>query len=396
VGTSGEGTFRLKVTVPTAANDLCSNAFALPVPDPATGSVVVASTTEGAGDEGVPGSAGGYADVWFSFTLPYDRMVTAESDNNNAYAIQILSGDCSGLTSLAWASYLAGPVHAVAGQTYYIAAVADVGAPRGPFNLTFKVLPMNDAPTQMIPLSKGVNPAAPAGQDGVIFTNVGATLSPGAWASCNGSTGLQDVFFSYFASSTCPVTFSMCPPAGFSSFEFDSILQVADAAGGPDLACDDDGCGMMATVSTVTTTLTGGRTYRVRVATYDNGPTSFGGTFYLTVTPHFALTIDAPAGPGSFRIANGGLPWGVVYYTALTLTQGLFPNDWFFGVDVSLSEILAQLSAEPPFFGVTDGGGGSNFEILGLPPLNITLYGVTVAFAGPVFIGASTPVSHTL
>ena len=62
----------------------------------------------------------------------------------------------------------------------------------------------------------------------------------------------------------------------------------------------------------------------------------------------FKLTITAPFGPGSIRLANAGGGAGNGYWTAVTLTQGAFPNGWLFGVDVGLPELLGEVASGVP------------------------------------------------
>ena len=63
----------------------------------------------------------------------------------------------------------------------------------------------------------------------------------------------------------------------------------------------------------------------------------------------FKLTMTAPFGPGSIRLANSGGGAGNGYWTAVTLTQGAFPNGWLFGVDIGLPELLSEVAGGAPF-----------------------------------------------
>lgn len=265
----------------------------------------------------------------------------------------------------------------------------------GPFVLNVTLAPTNDEPANAIQLFPGVNPSPPNGQNGLVFTNVNATNSPGSPYGCNGGGGVKDVYFRYVATTTCPVTFSMCDPAGFSSENVDSIMEISDELSGAYLDCDDDGCGVYGAGSVVTVLLTAGRSYLIRISGYGVGYDE-DGTFYLTVSTTPALTIDSPNGPGSLRIANGGGPGNVLYYTALTTFPGGFPNGWFYGVDISLAEVFTQLASGAPFIGVLNADGGSNFSLSGLPTLGVTIYGVTLIFNGNLLIGATPPVAHSI
>jgi Lectin C-type domain len=117
--------------------------------------------------------------------------------------------------------------------------------------------------------------------------------------------------------------------------------------------------------------------------------------FHFWGQGQFKLTITAPFGPGSIRLANTGGGGGNGYWTAVTLTQGAFPNGWLFGVDVGLPELLGEVTSGVPFSGTLDGIGGSIFTIpAGVPP-GLPLYAVSIHFddapSGGEFLGASAP-----
>ena len=64
--------------------------------------------------------------------------------------------------------------------------------------------------------------------------------------------------------------------------------------------------------------------------------------------------------------------------TAITTYAGTYPNGPFFGVDITLFEVLNSLALGPPFFGPLDANGGSVFAVPTGIPTGITIYAVTV------------------
>ena len=64
--------------------------------------------------------------------------------------------------------------------------------------------------------------------------------------------------------------------------------------------------------------------------------------------------MSAPFGPGSIRVTNSHGTPNAPYWTAFTLSQGAYPNGWLFGVDITLSELLSQVSFGVPFAGTLD------------------------------------------
>jgi hypothetical protein len=116
--------------------------------------------------------------------------------------------------------------------------------------------------------------------------------------------------------------------------------------------------------------------------------------------PGRAFFVASPAGPGSLEIAHvGGTP-GALYFTAVTLNAGVFPCGWFGGLDISLFDLLNQLSVGvPPFFGTLDGDGNSSFSLPpGVLPSGLTLYFTSLEApppaAEPAFFGAG--IAHTI
>jgi hypothetical protein len=115
----------------------------------------------------------------------------------------------------------------------------------------------------------------------------------------------------------------------------------------------------------------------------------------IPLTPH--LRVRAHAGAGSLAIKNlGGTP-GDIFFTALTLTPGAYPYGWFFGLDIGILDLQAQVTSGPPFVGLLDSAGNSAFTIAGGVPPGLSLQLVTVFFSGASghFNGATWPVGFT-
>lgn len=97
----------------------------------------------------------------------------------------------------------------------------------------------------------------------------------------------------------------------------------------------------------------------------------------LNICPCVTIALPA-AGPGSVQFDQTPCPQlaGAPYFLAITLTQGAFPNGWFFGLDVGMSEIFALFSAGPPFTGVLNAVGAATLgPAMGLPS-GLTFYTV--------------------
>jgi hypothetical protein len=411
---AGTGTFYLTIK-PPAPNDECSSAVPIQFgvnPFAPTGASnqfftnVGATTSTAFPSESVCG--GGFPlthDVFFTFTATVNGATTVENCTPPGFASGTLvdsmiavysASDCGAALTGLPTSIACNDQHcvglskatftAVAGQDYLVRVGSWDSDPQGTFYLTVShPTPSNDEPAGAIALSDGINPPQFAGSAGAVFTSAGATASQGLpFAPID-----HDVFFTYTPVETGTVEISLCTPAGFPDEPvFDALLRVYD--GSTELAFNDDVCFLSPAVTVV---LTAGVAYTVQVGGINS--VQFG-TFYVTVQPKFALTIDSPSGPGSLRIRNHhGVP-SSLYYTAITLTPGGYPNGWFFGVAPSLIEIYTQLAAGPPFVGVLNASGVSNFTLPpGLPAL--TLYGVTLTFGpGNILLGATAPASHTL
>jgi hypothetical protein len=110
----------------------------------------------------------------------------------------------------------------------------------------------------------------------------------------------------------------------------------------------------------------------------------------------FELEMSAPVGPGSIRLKNKNGAPGNTYVTAVTLSQGAFPNGWLFGVDIAPTALLQEIVSGVPFHGALDLTGTSTFQISSGVPPGLPVYAVSLQFTpgspfGGSFVNASSP-----
>jgi hypothetical protein len=94
-----------------------------------------------------------------------------------------------------------------------------------------------------------------------------------------------------------------------------------------------------------------------------------------------ATSFTSPAGPGSVLMVNTACAASIGrdFFTAVDLTAGTYPGGLFFGLDMTIPELLSQFTAGYPFSGVLDGAGGSSSGVVGPAPglTGLTLFAVT-------------------
>jgi hypothetical protein len=100
--------------------------------------------------------------------------------------------------------------------------------------------------------------------------------------------------------------------------------------------------------------------------------------------PQTSLNICSPSGPGSVRVFIKGPP-SDLYFLAVTLTQGSYPNGWFYGIAIPFSELISEALTGAPFLGSLDSFGIASIGPFGGLPAGMTLYAVAVFSPGPVF-----------
>jgi hypothetical protein len=94
-------------------------------------------------------------------------------------------------------------------------------------------------------------------------------------------------------------------------------------------------------------------------------------------------TFTSPFGAGSVMMTNTACPplANTAFFTAISLSQGAFPNGWWFGVDLPLPQLLNLFTLGPPFTGTLNGVGSSASPAFsGLPP-GLTLWAVTTEWS---------------
>jgi hypothetical protein len=380
-------------------NDECSGAITLGLgvnPAPAASGNFYTSALATTGVD-VASCQASNSDVWFSFTPPMTGDYTFSTNTPEGFTAGTLSNTVlsvyngcpgseiacdndngAGTRSVVRASGLVG------GVPYYI-RVADqaTSVATGTFYLTVSGALSNDECSGAIPVGVGINPAP--GSSGVVFSTEGATTSAGVVPSCPSATtgSNSDVWFAFTAPTNGTYIFSTDTPAGFSSGSMtDTVLSVWDSCGAGmlELGCDDDGgiTGSLLSIATVTG-LIGGNTYYVRVADWSATSVDQGG-FYLTVTPKFEMAFSSPFGPGSIKIDLTNGPPNGAYYLAANLFPGTFPNGWFYGLDISLQEVVDQVNQGFPFAGPLNAGGSIALgPFSGLPP-GLVIYTVALGF----------------
>jgi hypothetical protein len=127
-----------------------------------------------------------------------------------------------------------------------------------------------------------------------------------------------------------------------------------------------------------TLVLTSGSTVDFVVGDGGNGDFQDHCLLSATITALCRLEFTCPTGPGSVTVRNSGCTPNGSYVTAVTTNVGTYPNGPFFGVDITLVEVVNSLALGPPFFGPLDANGGSVFAVPAGIPTGITIYAVTV------------------
>lgn len=108
------------------------------------------------------------------------------------------------------------------------------------------------------------------------------------------------------------------------------------------------------------------------------------------------LVYSSPLGAGSLAARiDCGTP-NSVFYTPITLAPGAFPYGFFYGVDISLLDVVFQISLGAPFIGVLDASGSFDLPpYIGLPS-GLTLYANVLDGLTTLAPGVGVPVSYTI
>jgi hypothetical protein len=235
--------------------------------------------------------------------------------------------------------------------------------------ISYSASPVNDTCAFSTLLSLGANGP---------FTNVLAT--DGAVAgSC--ATGYKDVWFAFIPPCTGPYRIDTCGGS-----PFDTVLTAYSACGSGELACNNNApCGGSTVNSVIpSVSLTAGVPIFIRVASNSSTGT---GSFMLNVEQVFTLTYGS-TGPGNIGFLMTGGPQNGTYYLAIAFSAQGFPNGWFFGVDMLIGDIVAQVNMGYPFVGALDFCGNTAFGPIGAPT-GLQIWSVAVASNG-AFLGYPT------
>ncbi len=274
-----QGGFQIKAAL-TLPNDACSGAIALAVPS------VTAGTTAGATAETpappacagpLPGGSQSFTlgtspGVWYSVISPVNQTLTADT-LASAYDSRLFiydgSAGCAGLVCVTANDDAQGSPfqsraawHAVAGVPYYI-LVTPFSSTTGAFTLTISgdPTPVNDDCGSATLLS-GISGSIGGTTIGSTALNNTATA---ANPSCNPSYSMFDVWYEWTAPCTGNATFATCGV-------FDTLLSVHTACATATLsnqvagACNDNGAAGCTPGSSLLVPVSGGVTYKIRVA----------------------------------------------------------------------------------------------------------------------------------
>ena len=130
-----------------------------------------------------------------------------------------------------------------------------------------------------------------------------------------------------------------------------------------------------------------------------NTPASIADGLSLTIVKPGALhaEMSSPLGPGSILLTVcQGSPSGS-YQLVATTNHGAFPFGWIYGIDISGSDLAAELATFPFQGPLNSNGSASLGPFVGVPP-GLTLYWVTfdIAPGGMVPVASTSPMSYTV
>jgi hypothetical protein len=129
----------------------------------------------------------------------------------------------------------------------------------------------------------------------------------------------------------------------------------------------------------------------------------FDGTGPACFVPCFvgipSLAWSSPLGPGSVMATIGGGPPNGVFFVAVTLLAGNYPNGWFNGIDIGFQELILEINLGPPFTGSLDACGAVGLgPFIGLQS-GLQLFAVALLMPGPnlgPWTAASPPAHHVV
>jgi hypothetical protein len=388
-----------------APNDFCANA--IPV---TTGGITGNNNASSVGPDPVPACGTMSNDVWYSYTATCTGTVTATlctATTNFDTLMAAWGGSCGCLSELACnddfcpGNKSSVTFNAVVGTTYYI-SVGGYDGGAGNFGLNITCTPMNPPP--FIPLNDHC--AAPQViAEGVPTAGTTQNSTTGGGGPCPGdpvgtcSVMSNDVWYAFQATCTGAYEARTCA----SGTDFDTVVAVWDGTGGcgalVEVGCNDTGgCTLpgLGNAAVATWNATAGTLYYVSVG----GFIGLTGNFGLVVGPTGANPVLSffDVGPGTIGYTvTGGPPLGLAL-TAITTFAGAYPNGPFFGVDMTIQQVVDQLNFGYPFLTPLGSCGDAVIGPFFGAPSGITLYAVTVtAQSGTVTLHSnSAPVSATI
>lgn len=256
------------------ASDECSGAISLTSNTSCSntaGSFLLATASAGlpAGCE----SVGTHYDVWYSFVAATStHTVTLSSFTAANPEVQLYSGTCGSLTSLACGTTSISSSSLTAGVTYYV-RVSNVGA--SPGSATFNICVTHPSIIAGDECTSSITLVSNTGCINTAATLVGATASGGIPTGCASAGTHYDVWFNFVAArSSQTITFKKNSPSNISNPE----LQLFSGTCGTLTSLQ---CG---TTSIAATGLTVGTTYYVRVSQVGGSALTTRGGFDICVT----------------------------------------------------------------------------------------------------------------
>jgi hypothetical protein len=302
---------------PPAVNDECVNAAPVGLgttPFSVVGSTPNPSTAPASISNCSLASSANQRDVWFAFTAPSaGGYVVRAPIMPSGFSMQAIDGcggpvlDCAWVATTlngdtAYASFVASAGHTVLVR---VAGGSNSDGSAPPMALDIQSAPSNDDVDGAVELSPGLNPSPPNGQDGVMFSTVGAS-DDGVFASFGTCplqlptvpipSGRPEVWFKYTPDFTGRAVVTLCPPTGFvPPPASDPRMYVFNGYPLPDrsnvLSCSENYCGLWPRADFFSTA---GQTYYIEV---EEGPYAGSGTASYYVRADYAAVDEVYGAP---------------------------------------------------------------------------------------------------
>ncbi|MEM9382362.1 MAG: hypothetical protein AAGB93_20585, partial [Planctomycetota bacterium] len=234
-GAQGQGELLLLGPPPVLPNDDCIGAFDLLNGIPEMFDNTLATSNAGAPAWACGGSSSAALDLWYTFTPLADGSVTVDTEGSTGDTrLSVYEGTCGGLALIecnddGGTGLLSSITFAGVGGTTYFARVAGFGddvIDMGFMNASFQDTLANDDCANATPVGLGTTS----------YSNVGATDS-GVDMSCVTNGEVSDVWFSFTAANSCPITIDFSG----SSFDTGAAAYEGDCGSLVEVNCNDDG-----------------------------------------------------------------------------------------------------------------------------------------------------------